>query len=104
MATLFGRAKSTINEHIRNIYAEGELQKASTLQKFGNSEFQQKPHNYYNLDVIISVGYTVKSQQGTQFRIWATKRLKEYVVKGFVLNDDRFESGNSMNYFSELQS
>jgi len=56
MATLFGKAKSTINEHIRNIYAEGELQKASTLQKFGNSEFQQKPHNYYNLDVVISVG------------------------------------------------
>jgi len=103
MAALFGKAKSTINEHIGNIYAEGELQKEGTLQKFGISEFQQKPHNYYNLDVIISVGYRVKSQQGTQFRIWATQRLKEYIVKGFVLNDDRFESGTSMNYFSELQ-
>lgn len=104
MASLFGKAKSTINEHIGNIYAEDELQKESTLQKFGISEFQKKPHNYYNLDVIISVGYRVKSQQGTQFRIWATQRLKDYIIKGFALNDDRFESGNSMNYFSELQA
>jgi hypothetical protein len=74
------------------------------MRKFGNSEFSTKPTNYYNLDVIISVGYRVKSQQGTQFRIWATKRLKEYIVKGFALNDERFESGNSMNYFNELQS
>lgn len=103
MATLFDKAKSTINEHIGNIYAEGELQKEGTLQKFGISEFQQKPHNYYSLDVIIAVGYRVRSKQGTQFRIWATQRLKEYIVKGFVLNDDRFESGQSMNYFSELQ-
>ena len=58
---------------------------------------------YYNLDVIISVGYRVKSQQGTQFRIWATQRLKEYIVKGFALNDERFKSGQSMSYFSELQ-
>ena len=103
MALLFGKAKSTINEHIQNIYAEGELEKEDTLQKFGISEFQQKPHNYYNLDVIISVGYRVKSQQGTQFRIWATQRLKAYIVKGFVLNDDRFKTGTSMNYFNELQ-
>ncbi len=59
--------------------------------------------NFYNLDVIISVGYRVKSSQGTQFRIWATQRLKEYIIKGFALNDDRFKSGNSMNYFNELQ-
>ena len=103
MATLFGKAKSTINEHIKNIYAEGELEESGSVQKFGNSEFQQKAPNYYNLDVIISVGYRVKSHQGTQFRIWATQRLKEYIVKGFTLNDERFKSGNSMNYFIELQ-
>ncbi len=103
MAELFGKAKSTINEHIKNIFAEGELVEANTIKKFGISEFQQKASNFYNLDVIISVGYRVKSQQGTQFRIWATQRLKEYIVKGFALNDDRFKSGNSMNYFTELQ-
>jgi hypothetical protein len=103
LAVLFGKSKSTINEHIKNIYSEGELEESITLKKFGNSEFQQKAPNYYNLDVIISVGYRVKSQQGTQFRIWATQRLKEYIVKGFTLNDDRFKSGNSMNYFTELQ-
>ena len=103
MALLFGKAKSTINEHIKNIYSENELQELGTMQKFGISEFQQKTPNFYNLDVIISVGYRVKSQQGTQFRIWATQRLKEYIIKGFALNDDRFKSGNSMNYFSELQ-
>lgn len=103
MATLFGKAKSTINEHIKNIYAEKELEEAATMKKFGNSEFQQKAPNYYNLDVIISVGYRVKSIEGTQFRIWATQRLREYIVKGFTLNDDRFKSGNSMNYFNELQ-
>jgi hypothetical protein len=103
MATLFGKAKSTINEHIKNIYAEKELVESTTMKKFGNSEFQQKASNYYNLDVIISVGYRVKSLEGTQFRIWATQRLREYIVKGFTLNDDRFKSGSSMNYFNELQ-
>ncbi len=103
MATLFGKAKSTINEHIKNIYSEKELEEAATMKKFGNSEFQQKAPNYYNLDVIISVGYRVKSLEGTQFRIWATQRLREYIVKGFTLNDDRFKSGSSMNYFNELQ-
>jgi len=103
MALLFGKAKSTINEHIQNIYQEGELKKEGTLQKFGISEFQQKAPYFYNLDVIISVGYRVKSVQGTQFRIWATQRLKEYIIKGFALNDDRFKSGSSMNYFNELQ-
>lgn len=103
MATLFGKAKSTINEHVKNIYAEKELEEAATMKKFGNSEFQQKAPNYYNLDVIISVGYRVKSLEGTQFRIWATQRLREYIVKGFTLNDDRLKSGNSMNYFNELQ-
>ena len=103
MAQLFGKAKSTINEHIRNIFAESELAEDSSVKKFGISEFQQKAPNYYNLDVIISVGYRVKSPQGTQFRIWATQRLKEYIVKGFALNDERFKSGSSMNYFTELQ-
>jgi hypothetical protein len=103
MSQLFGKAKSTINEHIKNIYEENELSEVSTMKKFGNSEFQQKAPNYYNLDVIISVGYRVKSVQGTQFRIWATGRLKEYIVKGFALNDERFKTGNSMNYFTELQ-
>jgi len=103
MAQLFGKAKSTINEHIKNIFAEGELVENDVMKKFGISEFQQKVPYFYNLDVIISVGYRVKSQQGTQFRIWATQRLKEYIVKGFALNDDRFKSGNSMNYFTELQ-
>jgi len=103
MARLFAKARSTINEHIKNIFAEGELVEAEVMKKFGISEFQQKAPNFYNLDVIISVGYRVKSQQGTRFRIWATQRLKEYIVKGFALNDDRFKSGNSMNYFTELQ-
>jgi hypothetical protein len=103
MAQLFGKAKSTINEHIKNIFAEGELVESNVMKKFGISEFQQKAPNFYNLDVIISVGYRVKSQQGTRFRIWATQRLKEYIVKGFALNDERFKSGNSMNYFAELQ-
>lgn len=103
MAQLFGKAKSTINEHIKNIFDEKELIEEDVMRKFGNTEFSTKPTNYYSLDVIISVGYRVKSLQGTQFRIWATKRLKEYIVKGFALNDDRFKTGNSMNYFNELQ-
>jgi hypothetical protein len=104
MALLFGKAKSTINEHILNIYAENELVEETSVRKIGISDFSTKPTNHYSLDVVISVGYRVKSQQGTQFRIWATQRLKEYIVKGFALNDDRFKSGNSMNYFSELQN
>jgi hypothetical protein len=103
MANLFGKAKSTINEHIKNVYDENELDETQTMKKFGISEFQQKAPNYYNLDIIISVGYRVKSPQGTQFRIWATQRLREYIIKGFTLNDERFKSGSSMNYFNELQ-
>ena len=72
MAVLYDKAKSTINEHIQNIYNEEELVESQTMKKFGNSEFQQKAPNYYNLDAIISVGYRVKSKQGTQFRIWTT--------------------------------
>ena len=103
MGLLFGKAKSTINEHILNIYAENELVEETSIRKIGISDFSTKPTNHYNLDVVISVGYRVKSLQGTQFRIWATQRLKEYIVKGFALNDDRFKSGSSMNYFNELQ-
>jgi hypothetical protein len=102
MSMLFGKAKSTINEHINNVYAEKELLEELTMRKFGNSEFSTKPTNFYNLDVIISVGYRVKSQQGTQFRIWATQQLRDYIIKGFALNDERFKSGSSMNYFREL--
>ena len=103
MAILFGKAKSTINEHIKNVYEENELEESVTMKKFGISEFQQKAPFYYNLDVIISVGYRVKSPRGTQFRIWATQRLREYLIKGFALNDDRFKSGSPMSYFNELQ-
>lgn len=103
MAMLFGKAKSTINEHIKNIYAEGELAENQTLKKFGISEFQQKTPNYYNLDVIISVGYRVKSIQGTKFRQWATKRIHEYIVKGFTMDDDRLkQEGARSRYFEEL--
>ena len=104
MAVLFGKAKSTINEHILNIYVENELVEETSVRKIGISDFSTKPTNHYNLDVVISVGYRVKSKQGTQFRIWATQRLKEYIIKGFTLNDERFKTGTSMNYFNELQS
>ena len=111
MATLFGKAKSTISEHINNVFNEGELDKKVVVRNFRittphgaiQGKTQESKVNLYNLDVVISVGYRVKSHQGTQFRIWATQRLKEFIVKGFALNDDRFESGNSMNYFNELQ-
>jgi len=85
IALLFGKAKSTINEHIQNIFKEAELEETLCTQKFGISVFQQKAHNYYNLDVIISVGYRAKSMRGTQFRQWATKRLNEYIRKGFTM-------------------
>jgi hypothetical protein len=98
MAMLFGKARSTINEHIQNIYQEGELQESNSMRKFGNSEFSMKPTNYYNLDVIISVGYRVKSRQGTMFRIWATQRLRDYIIRGYALNEERFKKGSSMNY------
>ena len=108
MAQLFGKGRSTITEHISNIYKEEELEQISTRRNFrqvrieGNREVEREIE-YFNLDVIISVGYRVKSKQGTQFRIWATQRLKEHIIKGFTLNDDRFKTGNSMNYFNELQ-
>ena len=105
MALLFGKARSTITEHIQNVFKEGELDENSVCRNFRLTADDGKSYetNHYNLDVIISVGYRVKSVQGTQFRIWATQRLKEYIIKGFTLNDDRFKSGSSMNYFNELQ-
>ncbi len=91
MSKLFGKAKSTINEHIKNIYKEGELLENESMTKFGNSEFSDKPTNYYNLDMIISVGYRVKSQNGIIFRRWATKILKNYMLKGYAVNQKRLE-------------
>lgn len=104
MATLFGRDKSTISRHVKNIFEEGELQAHSVVANYATTAADGKTYqvDYYNLDVIISVGYRVKSQQGTQFRIWATQRLREYIIKGFTLNDERFKIGSSYNYFKEL--
>ena len=91
MSKLFDKAKSTINEHIKNIYKEGELVEEETMTKFGNSEFSDKPTNYYNLDMIISIGYRVKSQNGILFRKWATQILKDYMLKGYAVNQKRLE-------------
>ena len=102
MADLFQKAKSTINEHIKNIYDEGELKQKETMRKFGKSEFSTKPTNLYNLDVIISVGYRVKSKRGVQFRIWASNLIKEYLKKGFVLDDKRLKELGGGGYFKEL--
>jgi len=105
MGLLFSKDKRTISEHIGNVFKEGELDETSVVRNFRITATDGKNYdtNHYNLDVIISVGYRVKSPQGTQFRIWATQRLKEYIIKGFTLDDDRFKKGNSMNYFNELQ-
>jgi len=105
LCQLFQKTKSTISEHISNIFEEGELNESSVVRNFRTTAEDGKTYdtNYYNLDVIISVGYRVKSHQGTQFRIWATQRLREYIVKGFALNDERFKTSSSMNYFNELQ-
>jgi len=102
MSELFQKARSTINEHILHIYEEKELKQEETMRKIGNSDFSTKPTNYYNLDVIISVGYRVKSIRGTQFRIWATKVLKEYMIKGFTLDDVRLKNLGGGGYFKEL--
>ena len=104
MAQLFGKVKSTINEHIKNIFKDEELIESEVIQKFGISEFQKKAPNYYNLDTIISVGYRVKSIQGVRFRQWATKRLQEYIIKGFTMDDERLknpERAFGKDYFKE---
>jgi len=111
LCELFQKSKATISEHIKNIFEEGELDEKLVVRKFRTTtqhgaiagKTQEIVVKGYNLDVIISVGYRVRSLQGTQFRIWATQRLKEYIIKGFALNDERFKTGNSMNYFNELQ-
>ena len=93
MAELFQRDKSVISKHIKNVFAEGELSAGSVVANFATTAADGKTYRveFFNLDVIISVGYRVKSQRGTQFRIWATQRLREYIVKGFAMDDDRLK-------------
>ncbi len=106
MAELFQRDKSTISRHIKNIFNEGELNANSVVANFATTASDGKTYqvDYYNLDVIISVGYRVKSHRGVQFRIWATGILKEYMKKGFALDDDRLKRLGGGNYFDELLS
>ena len=107
MADLFQRDKSVISRHISNIFEEGELSTGATVAKFATVQTEgdrqvQREVDYYNLDVIISVGYRVKSHRGTQFRIWATQRLREYIIKGFAMDDERLKQAGGGNYFDEL--
>ena len=107
MAELFQRNKSTISRHIKNVFEEGELQPDTTIAFFATVQMEGKRKverdiAYYNLDMIISVGYRVHSYRGVQFRMWATKVLKEYIVKGFALNDDLLKRAGGGNYFDEL--
>ena len=104
MAELFQKDVRTINEHIQNTFKEGELAEASVVRKFRITAADGKGYEtaHYNLDVTISVGYRVKSQRGTQFRIWATQRLREYIVKGFTMDDERLKRRGGGNYFEEL--
>lgn len=110
MADVFGVAKSTISEHLSNIYESGELEKQATVRKFRTVQIEGEREvarnlEYYNLDAIISVGYRVNSSKATQFRIWATKVLKEYIIKGFAMDDDRLKQGSTAfgkDYFKEL--
>ncbi len=106
LCELFQRDKSVISRHIKNIYTEGELEESSTVAFFATTAEDGKTYQvaYYNLDVIISVGYRVKSLRGTQFRKWALKVLKEYMIKGFALDDDRLKNLGGGNYFEELLS
>lgn len=101
MAELFQRDRSVITKHIGNIFNEGELEEKSNVQILHISS-SDKPVKFYSLDVIISVGYRVKSLRGTQFRIWATQRLREYIVKGFTMNDELLKEAGGGNYFEEL--
>ena len=104
LCELFQKSKATISEHIKNIFQEGELVFNSVVRNFRTTAEDGKSYdtNFYNLDVIISVGYRVKSYRGTQFRIWATQRLREYIVKGFTMNDDLLKEAGGGNYFDEL--
>ena len=104
MSELFQRDKSTISRHIKNIFSEGELVQNSVVANFATTATDGKTYNvdFYNLDVIISVGYRVKSIRGTQFRIWANTVLKEYIIKGFVMDDERLKGNGGGNYWKEL--
>ena len=104
LCELFQKAKSTISEHIKNIFAENELVEHSVVREFRTTAADGKKYDttFYNLDVIISVGYRVKSHQGTKFRQWATARLREYIVKGFTMNDELLKQAGGGNYFQEL--
>jgi hypothetical protein len=104
MAELFQKDVRTINEHIKNIFEEGELNETSVIRNFRITASDQKTYDvaHYNLDVIISVGYRVKSLRGTQFRIWATERLREYIIKGFAMDDERLKQMGGGSYFDEL--
>ncbi len=107
MADLFQKDKSTISRHIKNIFSEGELLKSSTVANFATVQKEgeravSRSIDYYNLDVIISVGYRVKSLRGTQFRIWAAKILREYMIKGFALNDEKLKGNGGGQYWKEL--
>ena len=104
MGELFGTTASNVSMHLKNIFAEGELAESDSVIKFRISEFNKKPSNLYNLDAIIAVGYRVNSLKATRFRQWATDTLKEYIVKGYVLNDDMLKNGAPFgkDYFDEL--
>jgi hypothetical protein len=104
MSELFGRDKSVVSRHIRNVFGEGELQRDSVVANFATTAGDGKTYHveHFNLDVIISVGYRVHSHRGTQFRIWATQRLREYLIKGFVLDDQRLKEPGGRDYFDEL--
>ena len=102
MAELFQKSKSTINYHIQQVYEDGELNRDATMRKFENFEFSTKPLNFYNLDMVISVGYRVRSQRGVQFRLWAAGIIKEYMRKGFAMDDARLKELGGGGYFREL--
>jgi hypothetical protein len=104
MGILYQKSKSSISEHIKEIFKDGELNEESVVRKYRTTAADGKSYttSYYSLDVIISVGYRVKSHRGTQFRIWATQRLREYLIKGFTIDDEKLKSGNQPNYFQEL--
>lgn len=107
LCELFQKSKATISEHIKNVFEEGELEPNRTVRKFRTVQTEgsrtvEREVEHYNLDVIISVGYRVKSHQGTKFRQWATARLREYIVKGFTMNDELLKQAGSGNYFDEL--
>ncbi|TLP35507.1 RhuM family protein [Arcobacter arenosus] len=106
---LYGKAKSTISEHIKAIFEDGELDRDSTVRYYRTVQIEgsrevSRDIEHYNLDMIIALGFRVRSNTGTKFRIWANQKLKEYIRKGFVLDDDRFKNGNQMSYFDELQN